>query len=437
MECGVPFCHHGCPLGNLIPDWNDLVYRDRWAEASEQLHRTNNFPEFTGRLCPAPCEAACVLEINEGDAVTIKQIELAIVDRAWGRAGSCRCPPPYAPDAASRSSVRGLPGSHARSSWRAPGSGDGLRARRGGRWARPLRCPRVQDREGARRAPRRTARRRGGRVPIRRRRRRRRRGRGTARRARCGRRRDRLTCPSRLTGARSRARRRPFCDGVPRRAPAGARWQRGGVDRRRRKARRRDRRRGHRRRLCCQRASGRRCVGHADRAAGRAAALPAGRPDAMAAVAAEAPHVLRTRRGRGARLLDLDDPLRGRRQSGANPVAAKTPARLPLQPSPARRSRIPPSSCCLQWGSSGRSAISSTASVPSETSAGNVAAPRFATSVPGVFAAGDARRGQSLVVWAIDEGRRCADAVRDWLDDENSAAGRATFASIASARGGE
>jgi len=83
MECGVPFCHGGCPLGNLIPDWNDLVYRDRWQEASEQLHRTNNFPEFTGRLCPAPCEAACVLEINEGNAVTIKQIEVAIVNRAW------------------------------------------------------------------------------------------------------------------------------------------------------------------------------------------------------------------------------------------------------------------------------------------------------------------------------------------------------------------
>jgi glutamate synthase (NADPH/NADH) small chain len=83
MECGVPFCHHGCPLGNLIPDWNDLVYRDRFREAIDQLHRTNNFPEFTGRLCPAPCEAACVLEIEEGNAVTIKQIELAIVDRAW------------------------------------------------------------------------------------------------------------------------------------------------------------------------------------------------------------------------------------------------------------------------------------------------------------------------------------------------------------------
>jgi glutamate synthase (NADPH/NADH) small chain len=83
MECGVPFCHNGCPLGNLIPDWNDLVYRDRWREAIDQLHRTNNFPEFTGRLCPAPCEAACVLEIEEGNAVTIKQIELSIVARAW------------------------------------------------------------------------------------------------------------------------------------------------------------------------------------------------------------------------------------------------------------------------------------------------------------------------------------------------------------------
>lgn len=83
MECGVPFCHNGCPLGNLIPDWNDLVYRDRWPDAIKQLHATNNFPEFTGRLCPAPCEAACVLEIREGDAVTIKQIENHIINRAW------------------------------------------------------------------------------------------------------------------------------------------------------------------------------------------------------------------------------------------------------------------------------------------------------------------------------------------------------------------
>jgi len=82
MDCGVPFCHDGCPLGNLIPDWNDLVYRGRWREAIDQLHATNNFPEFTGLICPAPCESACVLAIND-DPVMIKQIEYAIVHRAW------------------------------------------------------------------------------------------------------------------------------------------------------------------------------------------------------------------------------------------------------------------------------------------------------------------------------------------------------------------
>ena len=82
MECGVPFCHDGCPLGNLIPDWNDLVYQGRWREAIDQLHATNDFPEWTGLICPAPCEPACVLSIND-DPVSIKQIELAIVERAW------------------------------------------------------------------------------------------------------------------------------------------------------------------------------------------------------------------------------------------------------------------------------------------------------------------------------------------------------------------
>ncbi|HUZ28025.1 MAG TPA: glutamate synthase subunit beta [Solirubrobacteraceae bacterium] len=93
MDCGVPFCHNGCPLGNLIPDWNDLVYHDRFADAITQLHATNNFPEFTGRLCPAPCEAACVLEIREGDAVTIKQIENSIINRAWDEGWVAPQPP--------------------------------------------------------------------------------------------------------------------------------------------------------------------------------------------------------------------------------------------------------------------------------------------------------------------------------------------------------
>ncbi len=82
MDCGIPFCNNGCPLGNLIPDWNDLVYREHWRDAIERLHATNNFPEFTGRLCPAPCEAACVLGINE-DPVAIKAVEQTIIERAW------------------------------------------------------------------------------------------------------------------------------------------------------------------------------------------------------------------------------------------------------------------------------------------------------------------------------------------------------------------
>ena len=92
MDCGIPFCHQGCPLGNIIPEWNDLVWRDDWDAAIERLHATNNFPEFTGRLCPAPCETACVLGINQ-DPVTIKNVEVAIIDRAW-ESGAVRPQPP-------------------------------------------------------------------------------------------------------------------------------------------------------------------------------------------------------------------------------------------------------------------------------------------------------------------------------------------------------
>jgi glutamate synthase (NADPH/NADH) small chain len=92
MDCGIPFCHQGCPLGNLVPEWNDLVWREDWTEAARRLHATNNFPEFTGRLCPAPCESACVLGINS-DPVTIKQVEVEIADRALA-SGWVRPEPP-------------------------------------------------------------------------------------------------------------------------------------------------------------------------------------------------------------------------------------------------------------------------------------------------------------------------------------------------------
>jgi glutamate synthase (NADPH) small chain len=93
MDCSIPFCHQGCPLGNLIPEWNDLVYRDRWREAIERLLATNNFPEFTGRLCPAPCEGSCVLAIND-EPVTIKAIENAIIERAFDEGWIVPQPPP-------------------------------------------------------------------------------------------------------------------------------------------------------------------------------------------------------------------------------------------------------------------------------------------------------------------------------------------------------
>ena len=122
MDCGIPFCHRGCPLGNLIPDWNDLVYRDRWHASIDRLHATNNFPEFTGILCPAPCEASCVLGIN-GDPVTIRQIEQDIVERAWSEGWIV---PATSEDqdrpGRSRSSAPARPDSLPRSNWPAPGT---------------------------------------------------------------------------------------------------------------------------------------------------------------------------------------------------------------------------------------------------------------------------------------------------------------------------
>jgi glutamate synthase (NADPH/NADH) small chain len=101
MDCGIPFCHNGCPLGNLIPEWNDLVWRRDWRDAADRLHATNNFPEFTGRLCPAPCEAACVLGIN-AEPVAIKQVEVEIIDRAWAEGWVTPQPPTEAARAAGR-----------------------------------------------------------------------------------------------------------------------------------------------------------------------------------------------------------------------------------------------------------------------------------------------------------------------------------------------
>ena len=278
MECGVPFCHNGCPLGNLIPDWNDLVYRDRWREAIDQLHATNNFPEFTGRLCPAPCEAACVLEIREGDAVSIKQIEVAIVNRAFDEGWIVPRPPARRDGPHGRRGRRraGRPGRRAAAAPRGPRR-DGLRARRGRRRADPLRRAGLQDREVGDRAPARAARRRGrassatastSGVDV------------DAAQLRADH--DAVVIatgsrvPRNLPVPGPRARRRALRDGVPLRPRAGARGRLGGRPHHgRRQARARGRRRRHRRRLRRALPPRGRRVGDADRAARRAAEVAA------------------------------------------------------------------------------------------------------------------------------------------------------------------
>ena len=177
MDCGIPFCHQGCPLGNLIPDWNDLVYRDQWRAAIDRLHATNNFPEFTGTLCPAPCEASCVLGINN-DPVTIKQIEQSIVDRAWDE-GWIVPAAAQGQDRQDRRRRRLRPRRPRRRAATRPRRArrHRLRARRPDRRPAPLRHPRLQDGEVAARPPARADGGRGRRLPAGRERRRRHHGR--------------------------------------------------------------------------------------------------------------------------------------------------------------------------------------------------------------------------------------------------------------------
>ncbi len=231
MDCGIPFCHQGCPLGNLIPDWNDLVYRNQWRAAIDRLHATNNFPEFTGKLCPAPCEASCVLGINN-DPVTIKQIEAGIIDRAWdeGWVGPAAAQGADGQDRGGRRLRPGGAGVRPAARPRRP-LGHRVRARRPDRRAAPLRHPRLQDGEAVPRPPARADGGRGRRLPA-----------GDERRRRHHRRRDpraiRRRLPMRRRDPASRpadrgteSRRHPFRDGVPAAAePAGGRRR----DRRRR-----------------------------------------------------------------------------------------------------------------------------------------------------------------------------------------------------------
>jgi glutamate synthase (NADPH/NADH) small chain len=143
MDCGIPFCNNGCPVNNIIPDWNDLVYRGNWKEAIEVLHSTNNFPEFTSRICPAPCEAACTLNIPQ-TPVGIKSIERAIIDKAGENGWVVPQPRRRRPARRSPSSAPARPAWPPRSNWRASATRDGVREERPHRRPAALRHPRLQ-----------------------------------------------------------------------------------------------------------------------------------------------------------------------------------------------------------------------------------------------------------------------------------------------------
>ena len=428
MECGVPFCHNGCPLGNLIPDWNDLVYRDRWREAIVQLHATNNFPEFTGKLCPAPCEAACVLEIREGDAVSIKQIEVSIVNRAWDE-GWIEPQPPAVETGPHGRGHRRRPGRAGRRAAAAPRRphGHGLRARRVRRRAGPLRRPALQDREVGRRAAAGAARGRGRRVPLRRRRRRRHLGRGAARarttpwsspparasRATC-------RCPaaswtacttrwSTSTTARAAWRATPPANPI---TAAGKHvLVVGGGD------------------------TGADCVGHSHREGAASVTQiellgepPERRPDDLTPWP-RWPVKLRTSyalKEGGER----DFAISTTKLTGNGRVQqvhwVQNSGKPPFDADRGHRGDAPGRARAAGDGLPAPEQELLEALGVERDARGNAKAGAYATSAEGVFAAGDARRGQSLIVWAINEGRQCARVADRYLRVAAGASTRAT-----------
>ena len=423
MDCGVPFCHTGCPLNNVIPDFNDLVYRDRWKEAIRVLHSTNNFPEFTGRICPAPCESACVLGINE-PPVTIKLIEQTIVERAF-REGWIR---PEPPRDAHREAHR-----HRRLRSRRAGGGAaieprrplGHRLREGRPRRRPaaLRHPGFQAREALHRPPPRPVDGRGHPVrdPCPRRPERARRGsaRGV-RRHPAGRRRRAAARPQR---ARPRTQAASTSPWISCRSRTSA-WPETATSRPTRRAPSEILATGKRVVIIGGGDTGADCLGTCHRQKARSVCQfeimpkPPDQRSAADALAAVAAPVADRKRARGGRHPGLgSSPPRSspatRTGTSSSSTACASARRRSSSRSPAPSSRWTPTWCCWRWASPARCAAGCSSSSAWNWTRAATSRPEtnYLSSAPGVFAAGDMRRGQSLVVWAIAEGRQAARAI--------------------------
>ena len=420
MDCGIPFCHQGCPLGNLIPEWNDLVWRDDWDGAIERLHATNNFPEFTGRLCPAPCETACVLGINQ-DPVTIKNVEVAIIDRAW-ESGAVRPQPPEWLSGKTVAVIGSGPAGLAAAQQLTRAGHTVAVYERADKIGGLLRYgipefkmeKSVLDRRLDQMRREGTVFRAGvdvGRDAHRR---------PAARPLRRGRARHRRDRRARPAGPGPRARRHPPGDGVPAAVQPGLPRRGGrGPDPRRRQARRDHRRRRHRRRLPRHRASARarESITQLEIMDRPGEERPANQPWPTY------PMIFRVSSAHeegGDRVYSVSTKEFLGDDDGN--VRALRLVEVTSRTGSSRRSRAPsarsrPSWCCSRWASPVRSSDGLVEQLGVELDErGNVARDAdYQSSVEGVFVAGDAGRGQSLIVWAIAEGRAAAAAVDTWL----------------------
>ena len=423
MDCGIPFCHQGCPLGNIIPEWNDLVWRDDWDGAIDRLHATNNFPEFTGRLCPAPCETACVLGINQ-DPVTIKNVEVSIIDRAWG-SGYVRPQPPEWLSGKTVAVIGSGPAGLAAAQQLTRAGHTVAVYERADKIGGLLRYGIPEFKMEKKHLDRRLD-------QMRRE--------GTVFRAGVdvggdltG---DKLldrydavvlamgaTAARDLPGPGPRARRASTRRWSSCRRPTASRSARprpptAGPDHGDRQGRRHHRRRRHRRRLPRHVDPPGRPLDHAagDHAAARRG--PARGP-AVADVPDDLPGLLGPRGGRRAGLRRVDAGVRRRRRRQRRVRCGWSRSTRSSSPSRAPSARSRPSWCCSRWASPVRSRprarLIEQLGVDLDER-GNVARDAsYAASVPGVFVAGDAGRGQSLIVWAIAEGRSAAAAVDAYL----------------------